>query len=63
MKRTVFVLAAAALTLAACQKKEENTEINTPAAEQPAPAPAPAAAPIDSTGAASTTGATTTTGM
>ncbi len=63
MKRSLIIFAAA-LTLGACEKKEENTELNTPAVEEPAPAPAPApaATPIDTTGM-STTGATTTTGM
>jgi uncharacterized lipoprotein YajG len=56
MKRSLIIFAAA-LTLGACEKKEENTELNTPAVEEPAPAPAPAATPVD------TLPATTTTGM
>jgi hypothetical protein len=60
MKRSLIIFAAA-LTLGACEKKEENTELNTPAVEEPAPAPAPApaATPVDTLAP----GATTTTGM
>jgi hypothetical protein len=58
MKRTSLVLLAAALTFAACEKKEENTEMTTTAVEPaPAPAPAPAASPADSMAGMSTTGA------
>ena len=54
MKRSLLVLTAAMLTLAACEKKEENTEMTTTAVE---PAPAPAAAPVDTMAAMSTSGA------
>jgi uncharacterized lipoprotein YajG len=58
MKRSLLVLTAAMLTMAACEKKEENTEMTTTAVE-PAPAPAPAAAPVDTMAAMSTSGAVT----
>ncbi len=54
MKRSLLVLTAAMLTLGACEKKEENTEMTTTAVE---PAPAPAAAPVDTMAAMSTSGA------
>jgi ABC-type uncharacterized transport system auxiliary subunit len=54
MKRSLLVLTAAMLTLAACEKKEENTEMTTTAVE---PAPAPAATPMDTMAAMSSAGA------